>query len=113
MLKMMSTNRRKNWVLEADIKSFFDEIDHAWLLENIPMNKVVLRQFLSAGFLEPGAKDPTTQIHGVPQGGVISPLISNITLNGLEHAVEEAVKHTSQNKTKHKKRFRAGCLVVR
>jgi len=65
---MMSSKRRKNWVLEADIKSFFDEIDHTWLLKNIPMNKVVLRQFLSAGFLEPGAKDPTVQAHGVPQG---------------------------------------------
>jgi RNA-directed DNA polymerase len=113
MLKMISSKRRKNWVLEADIKSFFDEIDHSWLLENIPMNKPILKQFLKAGFLQQGAEDPTVLDKGVPQGGVISPLISNLTLNGLERAVEDAVKHTSQNRTKHKKRFRAGCLVVR
>jgi hypothetical protein len=74
---------------------------------------MVLKQFLSAGFVEPSAKDPTILDHGVPQGGVISPLISNLTLNGPEHAVEEAVKHTSQDQTKTTKRFRAGCLVVR
>lgn len=43
----------KRWVLEADIETFFDTLSHAWLLENIPMNRKVLEQFLKAGFKDP------------------------------------------------------------
>ena len=39
------------WVLEGDIKACFDKISHQWLLENIPMDKEVLRQWLKAGFV--------------------------------------------------------------
>ena len=70
------------WVLEGDIKSCFDRIDHNWLLQNIPMDKVILKKFLKAGFIENETKHPTEL--GTPQGGIISPTIAVMALSGLE-----------------------------
>ena len=73
------------WILDADISGFFDNINHAWLLRHVPMNRRVLRQWLKAGFLHKGALQRTEM--GTPQGGVISPTLANITLNGLERSL--------------------------
>ena len=59
------------------------------MLKNIPMDKVVLRKWLRAGYVENGIHYPTRK--GVPQGGIISPTISNMVLDGLEEAVRRAV----------------------
>lgn len=70
------------WILEGDIKSCFDELSHEWLLAHAPMDRTILRQWLAAGFLERQVHSPTTT--GTPQGGVISPALMNLTLDGLE-----------------------------
>jgi RNA-directed DNA polymerase len=70
------------WILEGDIKSCFDRISHDWLLENIPTNKTMLRKWLKAGFMEEGVLHPTEE--GTPQGGIISPVLANMALDGLE-----------------------------
>jgi RNA-directed DNA polymerase len=70
------------WVFEADIKSCFDQIDHDWILENIPLDRTILRKWLKAGFIEDNQMFPTPQ--GTPQGGVISPTIMNMVLDGME-----------------------------
>ncbi|MGH9914763.1 MAG: group II intron reverse transcriptase/maturase, partial [Pyrinomonadaceae bacterium] len=70
------------WILEADIKSCFDEISHEWLLSNIPMDRAILRKWLEAGFIERQVLSPTTT--GTPQGGIISPALMNLALDGLE-----------------------------
>lgn len=70
------------WILECDIKSCFDEISHEWLLSHIPMDRAILRQWLAAGFIERQVHTPTTA--GTPQGGIISPVLMNLTLDGLE-----------------------------
>ena len=70
------------WVFEADIKSCFDEISHQWILDNIPMNRTILRKWLKAGYMEDKRLYPTTK--GTPQGGIISPTIMNMVLDGLE-----------------------------
>lgn len=77
------------WVLDADIKGFFDNISHEWIIQNIPMDKSILRRFLAAGFIELG-KDKVETEMGVPQGGVISPTIANMVLDGLEACVKTA-----------------------
>ena len=77
------------WVLEGDIKGCFDNISFVWILENIPMDKVVLHKWLKSGYVENGIHYPTRK--GVPQGGIISPTISNMVLDGLEEAVRSAV----------------------
>lgn len=78
------------WVLEGDIKSCFDRISHSWLLKSIPMDKRVLRQWLEAGYWEKGRLFPTQE--GTPQGGIISPLLSNLTLDGMEQAIRSRIK---------------------
>lgn len=77
------------WVLEGDIRSCFDEINHAWLLRHIPTDTKVLGQWLRAGYLDKGTLYPT--LAGTPQGGIISPVLANMTLDGLEAAVRQAV----------------------
>ena len=72
------------WVLEADIKGFFDNIAHESILSmvnNFPKRELI-KGWLKAGFVFQGKLSPTEQ--GTPQGGVISPLLANIGLHGLE-----------------------------
>ncbi|WP_265087700.1 reverse transcriptase domain-containing protein [Klebsiella variicola] len=71
------------WVLEGDIKGCFDNIDHQWLIDHVPMNKTVLGKWLKSGFMEKQVYHST--IAGTPQGGIISPVLANLTLDGLEH----------------------------
>ena len=79
------TERKVNWVLDADIRSFFDRIVHERLIElverRIGDRRVVrlLRKWLRAGVLEDGSWSATTE--GTPQGAVISPLLANIYLH--------------------------------
>lgn len=76
------------WVLEADIKGFFDNIAHESILTmigNFP-NRRLIKEWLKAGFVFQGRLNPTEQ--GTPQGGVISPLLANIGLHGLESYIK-------------------------
>jgi RNA-directed DNA polymerase len=77
------------WILEADIASCFDTISHQWLLDNTQIDKMILKQWLNAGFLDKGKLYPT--LKGTPQGGIISPLLMNMTLYGLERIVHKSV----------------------
>ena len=76
------------WVLEADIKACFDTISHEWLIDNIPVDKTILLKWLKAGFMYQKQLFPT--VAGTPQGGIISPVMANMTLDGLEHALATA-----------------------
>lgn len=75
------------WVLEGDIKGCFDNISHDWLLENIPMDRQILRKWLKAGFMDKGIIYATDS--GTPQGSPISPVLSNMCLDGLEQKLAE------------------------
>lgn len=75
------------WILEADIKGCFDNIDHDWLLANIPIDKSILRGWLKAGFMSKRVLHPTTS--GTPQGGIISPVLANMALDGLGKILSE------------------------
>lgn len=76
------------WILDADIKACFDGIDHNWLLENIPLDKRVLKQWLDCGFIQNNRLFPTRA--GTPQGGIISPVLANMTLDGLEAVIKSS-----------------------
>ena len=78
------------WVLDADITGFFDNINHDWLLANVRMNKRVLGQWLRCGVVDKQQLQKTEA--GTPQGGIISPLLSNLTLDGLETGLKGFVK---------------------
>ena len=72
----LSTKNSAEWVLEGDIKGCFDNINHEWLLDNVPMDKSVLKQFLKAGFVYNRNLNPTKA--GTPQGGIISYMLNNL-----------------------------------
>jgi retron-type reverse transcriptase len=91
---VLSRKTSAQWVLEADIKSCFDEISHEWLLTHIPMEKAVLRQWLKAGIMTNGAWQPTDA--GTPQGNIASPVLCNLTLNGLERVLSREHLTTRQ-----------------
>jgi len=79
------TQRKVNWVLDADIRGFFDAIDHEWLMKfvghRIADRRILrlIRKWLRAGVSEDGTWKKTTV--GTPQGAVISPLLANIYLH--------------------------------
>ena len=78
----LSKQASAQWILDADITGFFDNINHEWLLANVHMDKRVLRQWLKSGVVDRGQLSRTEM--GTPQGGIISPTLANITLNGME-----------------------------
>ena len=69
------------WVLEGDIKGCFDHISHEWLLNNIPMDTKILKKWLKCGVIFKGELFTTDE--GTMQGGIISPTLANMTLDGL------------------------------
>ena len=76
---------KTNWVVEADIKGFFDHVDHDWLMKflaHVIQDKTFLRyikRFLIAGIMEDGELKDSTE--GTPQGGLISPILANVYLH--------------------------------
>lgn len=81
------------WILEGDIKTCFDKIGHQWLIDNIPTDKRMLKQWLGCGFIEKGLFYKTDK--GTPQGGIISPTLMLLTLAGLEKQVKSIARQTS------------------
>ena len=70
------------WVLEGDIAGCFDNISHEWLRTHVPMDKAMLHEWLTAGYIDQRHLNPT--LAGTPQGGLISPVLANVALDGLE-----------------------------
>ena len=83
------------WTMEGDIKGCFDNISHDWLLANIPLDKQVLRKWLKAGYMESNRLFATEA--GTPQGGIISPVLANMALDGLEDVLQS---HFGRKNTK-------------
>jgi RNA-directed DNA polymerase len=96
---LLSQKRGAEWVLEGDIKSCFDKISHDWLLAHIPIEKGILRKWLKAGYMEKNVLHPTEE--GTPQGGIISPAIANMALDGLsQHLLERFPRSKQGNSPK-------------
>jgi RNA-directed DNA polymerase len=86
----LSNKVSARWVLDADIEGFFDNINHEWLLKHVHMDKQVLHKWLKSGVVDRGQLHRTED--GTPQGGIISPTLANITLNGLERGLQEFLR---------------------
>jgi len=85
--------QQDKYVLDADIKGCFDHIDHQALLgklDTTPAIRRAVKAWLRAGVMNDGDLSPTTS--GTPQGGVISPLLANIALHGLEEVATHAYR---------------------
>jgi RNA-directed DNA polymerase len=88
------------WILEGDIKGCFDNISHQWLLDNIPMDKSILKQFLKAGYVFDSHLFPTDA--GTPQGGIISPILANMTLDRIGEILADKYHKSESGKINSK-----------
>ncbi|MBC6451809.1 MAG: group II intron reverse transcriptase/maturase, partial [Hormoscilla sp. SP5CHS1] len=90
---------KSKWVLDADITKCFDRIDHSVLLNKLNTTSPIRRQiraWLKAGVMDQGTLQTTDA--GTPQGGVISPLLANVALHGLEETVMELARTKGEKK---------------
>jgi len=88
-------SKSPQWILDADIKGCFDNIDHDWMLKHIPTDKQILRKWLKAGYVERASLFPTEE--GTPQGGIISPTLANMVLDGLEQTLADRIRKKKSN----------------
>lgn len=87
---IMGHKIRPQWVLEGDIKGCFDNISHDWIINNVPVEKKILNQWLKCGYVE--ANKLYSNAAGTPQGGIISPTIANMVLDGMEDMLDRRYK---------------------
>ncbi|MFA7095946.1 MAG: group II intron reverse transcriptase/maturase [Gammaproteobacteria bacterium] len=96
----LAKKRSAQWVLDADISGCFDNISHEWMIANIPMDKVILQKWLKSGFVWHDRMFPTEA--GTPQGGIISPTLANMTLDGMERILSERFGANEGMKSRNK-----------
>lgn len=102
-------DRKRKWILDADIEGAFDNINHDYLLQAIGQapGRELIRQWLKAGYVEMGDLHNTGA--GTPQGGVISPLLANIALHGMEQALGINARETSPRMVRYADDFVVFC----
>lgn len=88
--RWLSKSYSPEWILEGDIKGCFDHISHEWLLDNVRIDRHILRKWLKSGVVFNKLLQPT--LEGTPQGGIISPTLANATLDGMERMLKEKYK---------------------
>jgi RNA-directed DNA polymerase len=121
-IKVVRTNigyatRGKGWVLDLDIKGYFDNVDHGTLCEilqdRITDRKVLklIWDFLKAGIMEDG--EYRHSMLGTPQGGIVSPLLANVYLNELDQWVKQWTEKTRYERKKRRKRGKGNWHYVR
>jgi len=84
---ILANGKSPTWVLEGDIEGCFDHINHDWILANTHMDARILQQWLKAGYVENQILFPTEE--GTPQGGIISPTLANVALDGLQPLLKQ------------------------
>ncbi|AFZ06170.1 RNA-directed DNA polymerase [Oscillatoria nigro-viridis PCC 7112] len=105
---------KAKYVLDADISKCFDNIDHQKLLSKVntyPSMKQLIRSWLKAGYMDGQNIFPTEA--GTPQGGVISPLLANIALHGMEEAIKEYANTLPTRRNHGKKQNRNALSLIR
>ena len=97
-----SINRKPKWVLDADISKCFDMINHDYLLQKLKTSPTlgrVIKAWLKAGWVFEGNKEDSD--FGTPQGSVISPLLANVALHGMENRMTQLANSLKGNKFKN------------
>ena len=91
---VLSHGYSPQWILEGDIKGCFDHISHEWLLANISTDKKVLKKWLKCGVIFKGELYRTEE--GTMQGGIISPTLANMTLDGIQPILAQKYRRYSK-----------------
>jgi RNA-directed DNA polymerase len=104
---VLSRKNSAQYILDADIKACFDNISHEWVLANIPMDKTTLAKWLKAGYLYRQVWNETEA--GTPQGGIISPAIMNLTMDGLERELLKSFPQGRRSRQSYKVNFVRYC----
>jgi RNA-directed DNA polymerase len=95
VFNLLARTTSARWILEGDIQGCFDNFRHGWLEDHVRMDKKVLTGWLKAGYVESGKLFPTQA--GTPQGGIASPTLANIALDGLEQELAERFSRTAKS----------------
>ncbi|OAI12771.1 MULTISPECIES: group II intron reverse transcriptase/maturase [Methylomonas] len=103
--KSLNNQQSAQWILEGDIKGCFDNIDHDWLMKHIPMDKQILKMWLKAGCIFNGEFIEIEA--GTPQGGIISPTLANMALDGLEMKIDQKFASRTKWDKETKRYFKA------
>lgn len=105
------------WVIDADIKGFFDNVDHQ-RLEQIVQDRIkdqqvrdLIWKFLRSGVMEEGTYRPS--MLGTPQGGIVSPLLANVYLNELDQWAERFTEIPQKEKTRRRRKGKGNWKYVR
>jgi RNA-directed DNA polymerase len=91
---VLARRHAPQWILAGDMRACFDECRHAWLGAHIPRERAILQKWLQAGVMDKQVLSPTAT--GGPQGGICSPVIANLALDGLEKVVKVYASLPSQ-----------------
>lgn len=94
-----SPNLESLWIWDAAIKKCFDSINHDWFLKNVPLPPkylYILKNWLRLDYIEFGNINVSSSDSGIPQGGIISPLLMNFTLNGIEKLIKREIVNYSR-----------------
>lgn len=101
IFRCLCNDNSAKWVLEGDIKGCFDHISHEWLEAHVIIDTKMLHKWLGAGVIERNVFHITDE--GTPQGGIISPTLANITLNGMEALLDKYRTRREDGKTVNRK----------
>ena len=110
----LSIKQKAKFVLDADISKCFDSIDYKTLLEKLNTFSTISRQvraWLKAGVMDGKELFPTSE--GTPQGGVISPLLANIALHGMENRIKQAFPERKIKRKGQKTQYITAAILIR
>lgn len=97
IFKTLRGDAQRRWILDADLAGAFDHLDHDRLVDQLGAfpARAAIRAWLKAGVIDKGRFAPTEE--GTPQGGVISPLLLNVALHGMEHAAGVRYRNSARS----------------
>ena len=110
-IRVVGLHRKSEWILDADISGCFDNINHEALLKRVPVFRETVRRWLKSGIIEFGKYFQTKS--GTPQGGIISPLLANIALDGMERLFGAENSKGNYSYPSHRRGKNKGLNLVR
>ena len=109
--RILQGNSKSSWILDADISKCFDNISHEPLLQRLPVFRSLINRWLKVKVVSLGQWKTT--IKGTPQGGIISPLLANIALDGIDRLFNGVTRYGDYKYPSIRVRENKGICVIR